>query len=104
MQAARTDAFIALEALDEALGAFGAALDRLLDEGEKKGKLAKDFVVPMARINEALEIVGSAYAPGSDEDKNSEQEELDGDEKGDSSESESGEESDVDESSSNRDS
>ncbi len=40
MQSARTDAFIALEALDDALESFGLALDKLLDEGEKKRKLA----------------------------------------------------------------
>lgn len=62
MQSARTDAFIALEALDDALESFGFALDKLLNDGEKKGKLAKDFTVPMRRINEALEIVGSSHA------------------------------------------
>ena len=38
MQSARTDAFIALEAFDEAQESFGYALDKLLDEGEKKGQ------------------------------------------------------------------
>lgn len=62
MRSARTDAFIALEALDDALESFGLALDKLLGEGEKKGKLAKDFAVPMRRINEALDLVGSPHA------------------------------------------
>lgn len=62
MRSARTDAFIALEALDDALESFGLALDKLLGEGEKKGKLAKDFTVPMRRINEALDLVGSPHA------------------------------------------
>ncbi|OHR29211.1 hypothetical protein HMPREF2985_06555 [Corynebacterium sp. HMSC072B09] len=62
MQSARTDAFIALEAFDEAQESFGYALDKLLDEGEKKGKLANDFTVPMRQINEALALVGSSHA------------------------------------------
>lgn len=62
MQSARTDAFIALEAFDEAQESFGYALDKLLEEGEKKGKLANDFTVPMRQINEALDLVGSSHA------------------------------------------
>lgn len=72
MQSARTDAFIALEALDDALESFGLALDKLLDEGEKKGKLAKDFTVPMRRINEALDLVGSSHARKAESEKDSE--------------------------------
>lgn len=72
MQSARTDAFIALEALDDALESFGLALDKLLDEGEKKGKLAKDFTVPMRRINEALDLVGSSHARKAESEKYSE--------------------------------
>ncbi|MBC6763603.1 hypothetical protein CRD09_01825 [Corynebacterium sp. LK22] len=72
MQSARTDAFIALEALDDALESFGLALDKLLDEGEKKGKLAKDFTVPMRRINEALDLVGSSHARKAESERESE--------------------------------
>lgn len=80
MRSARTDAFIALEALDDALESFGLALDKLLDEGEKKGKLAKDFTVPMRRINEALDLVGSSHARKAESDKESDSEnELDDD-------------------------
>lgn len=80
IRSARTDAFIALEALDDALESFGLAFDKLLDEGEKKGKLAKDFTVPMRRINEALDLVGSSHARKVESDKESDSEnELDDD-------------------------
>lgn len=72
MQSARTDGFIALEAIDEATEALGYALDRLLDEGESKKKLATDFSIPTRQINEALEVVGSAHARKSEPDKEAE--------------------------------
>ncbi len=72
MQSARTDGFIALEAIDEATEALGYALDRLLDEGESKKKLAIDFSIPTRQINEALEVVESAHARKSESDKESE--------------------------------
>lgn len=68
MQSARTDAFVALETLDAVLIELGTALDQLVDEGEKKSKLAQDFTVSLSRINEALDMAGSAYAPGNDAD------------------------------------
>lgn len=68
MQSARTDAFIALEVIDEANEALGYALDRLLDEGESKKKLAADFSVPTRQINEALDAVGSAHFRKTDAD------------------------------------
>nr|WP_162933251.1 hypothetical protein [Corynebacterium lactis] len=72
MQSARTDAFIALEMIDEGVEALGFALDRLLDEGESKKKLSTDFSMPTRQINEALEVVGSAHARKSESDKESE--------------------------------
>lgn len=91
MRSARTDAFIALEALDDALESFGLALDKLLDEGEKKGKLAKDFTVPMRRINETLDLVGSSHARNAEGEKDSDSdEEFDGDAKVEKSDVEEG--------------
>lgn len=66
MQSARTDAFIALEMIDEGVETLGLALDRLLDEGESKKKLAADFSMPTRQINDALDAVGSAHARKTD--------------------------------------
>ncbi|MHC9767346.1 hypothetical protein ACQX0Q_02635 [Corynebacterium diphtheriae] len=77
MQSARTDGFIALEAIDEATEALGYALDRLLDEGESKKKLATDFSIPTRQINEALEVVGSAHARKTESDKDPKHDDAD---------------------------